>query len=377
MKLRIFILCITSTIVLSCTQVSAKEINKKKDPNPKNQTIQVALLLDTSGSMNGLINQAKAQLWEVVNELSYAKCKGETPNLEIALYQYGNDELSKQKGFIKQMAPFTTDLDEISEKLFGLTTNGGDEFCGTVIDTSVKQLNWGKNEDDLKMIFIAGNEPFTQGKINFKDAITNAKENAISVNTIFCGDYNQGISGSWKEGADYGDGNYMTINHNKNIVHVTTPYDDAIIILNKKLNKTYVHYGNQGYAKHQKQAIQDSNANELNEEVAVKRAISKSSKLYNNTSWDLVDASKDKEVDYKKINKKQLPTGLQNKSETEIKKHVQQKSRERIQIQKEIQKLNTKRKEYVAKQQQNKDNELESALIQTIKTQAKQKNYTW
>ena len=38
----------------------------------KKETIKVALLLDTSNSMDGLIYQAKTQLWEIVNELSYA-----------------------------------------------------------------------------------------------------------------------------------------------------------------------------------------------------------------------------------------------------------------------------------------------------------------
>ena len=93
-------------------------------------TIKVALLLDTSNSMDGLIHQAKAQLWEIINELSYAKCGGEKPTLEIALYEYGNDNLSSEEGYIRQVLGFSNDLDEISEKLFSLTTRGGSEFCG-------------------------------------------------------------------------------------------------------------------------------------------------------------------------------------------------------------------------------------------------------
>ena len=378
MKLRALILCIASTVLISCTQASAKNKKEEKKPEPNNgQTIKVALLLDTSSSMNGLINQAKAQLWEVVNELSYAKCKEETPNLEIALYQYGNSNLLERDGYIQQMIPFTQDLDEISEKLFALTTSGGDEFCGAVINTSVKELAWGNNKEDLKMIFIAGNEPFTQGKINFKDAITNAKENDISINTIFCGNYNLGISGSWKEGADLGDGNYMTINHNKNIVHIATPYDDDIMQLNKKLNKTYVHYGSKGAAKYEKQAIQDSNAEVLNEEVAVKRAITKSSKLYKNSSWDLIDAVEDDVIELEEIQESELPPVLQYKTKEEVSEFVKTKSKERAAIKNEIQELNKKRKEFVAKKQHNKENELESALIKSIKTQAQKKNYTW
>ena len=203
------------------------------------------------------------------------------------------------------------------------------------------------------MIFIAGNEPFTQGKINYRDAITNAKENDITINTIFCGDYNNGISGMWQDGAVYGNGDYMTINHNKNIVHIVTPYDNDIIILNKKLNKTYIHYGNYGYSKFANQSKQDSNAEGLDEVIVVKRAVTKSSKLYKNAEWDLVDASEEKEIDYNKLKKKQLPKNLQNKSSKEIKTYVATKRKERAEVQQKIQELDKKRKQYIAKKQRN------------------------
>ena len=350
----------------------------EKNPKKKN-TIKVALLLDTSNSMDGLINQAKAQLWEIVNELSYAKCGNEKPNLEIALYEYGNDKLSSEKGFIRRVLHFTSDLDDISERLFALNTNGGSEYCGQVIQTSLSNLEWGKNKNDLRMIFIAGNEPFTQGKIDYKDAITNAKENDIVVNTIFCGDYQSGISGSWKDGADFGNGDYMTINHNKKIVHIVTPFDDEIIILNKRLNKTYVYYGNSGASKFANQTTQDENAMALDEVVVVARGISKSSRLYKNSSWDLVDAEKEADFNYNNLKKKQLPKELQEKSTSEIKKYVKEKSKKRAAIQQKIKELDKKRRVYLAKKQQEKSNkdELNSVLIKAIKKQAKRKNYNW
>ena len=129
--------------------------------------IKVALLLDTSNSMDGLIDQAKAQLWEIVNELSYAKCKNERPNLQIALFEYGNDRLTEKAGFVRKILGFTEDLDEVSKELFSLTTNGGSEYCGTVIQQSLDKLDWGNDADDLKMLFIAGNEPFDQGRYNY------------------------------------------------------------------------------------------------------------------------------------------------------------------------------------------------------------------
>lgn len=234
------------------------------DKTPKKkQTIKVALLLDTSNSMDGLINQAKAQLWEIVNELSFAKYGMQKSDLQIALYEYGNSGLSAREGYIRQVLQFSTDLDEISEKLFSLTTNGGNEFCGQVIQASLKELEWGTNKKDLRLLFIAGNEPFTQGKINYKEAIAEAKEKDVIVNTIFCGSYENGISGMWEDGANLDGGDYLTINQDKKLVHIVTPYDKQIIILNKKLNNTYIYYGKKGYSKYSQQKKQDSNAYEL------------------------------------------------------------------------------------------------------------------
>ena len=349
--------------------------NTNSEPNK--QFIKVALLLDTSNSMDGLIDQAKAQLWEIVNELSYAKCGNNKPNLQIALYEYGNDRLNSKEGYIRQVLAFSNDLDEISKELFSLTTNGGNEYCGQVIQTSLNQLNWGSNPDDLKLIFIAGNEPFTQGKVNYKDASTNAKEKDITVNTIFCGDYNQGISTYWKEGADLTQGNYMAINHNKATVHVASPYDDQILQLNVKLNKTYVAYGQRGKEKRMMQAEQDMNASGYSKANAVSRTVSKSSHLYKNATWDLVDAIEEEKVNVEDLENEALPEALKNKSPREIKAYVTKMQQERKTIQKQIQELNEKRKTYISEKEKDTENGLENAMTKAIKTQAKKKKYTW
>ena len=349
-----------------------------------NNTVKIALLLDTSNSMDGLIDQAKSQLWDIVNKFAYVKvrCGNDPdyvrPNLEIALYQYGNDNLSSKEGYIQQVLGFSGDLDEISEKLFSLTTNGGEEYCGEVIQTSLNQLEWGKNPDNLKMIFIAGNEPFTQGKLNYKDAVSNAKEKKVVINTIFCGDYEQGVSSQWKNGALLTGGDYIAIDHNKQLVHINTPYDDDIVHLNSKLNTTYVTYGSLGKAKLEKQYSQDANAMEVEEAVAVKRAVSKSSRLYKNSTWDLVDAAEDKEFDVSKIQKDQLPDELKGKSSKKIESYIADKKEERNLIQQKIQELNKKRELFITENQKNSESgELENAMLTAIKKQAEKKNYKW
>ena len=121
--------------------------------------IQIAILLDTSGSMDGLIDQTRNQLWQMVNEFARAKYQGITPILEVAIYEYGNSGLSPYTGYIRQVTGLTRELDRVSEALFSLTTNGGDEFCGAVIKSAVEELLMEFASSDIRAIFIAGNEP--------------------------------------------------------------------------------------------------------------------------------------------------------------------------------------------------------------------------
>ena len=140
-------------------------IEEKAAAKPK---VQLAILLDTSGSMDGLIDQARTQLWTIVNEFAFMKRAGQEPELEVALYEYGNSSIAADEGYIRQVLAFTMDLDKVSEELFKLTTNGGSEFCGHAIKSAVEGLKWSEVADDYKAIFIAGNEPFTQGGVEYK-----------------------------------------------------------------------------------------------------------------------------------------------------------------------------------------------------------------
>ncbi|MDR1937939.1 MAG: VWA domain-containing protein, partial [Tannerellaceae bacterium] len=180
-------------VLLSCTRGKAgvQEVPTQVKSGTK---IQVALLLDTSNSMDGLIGQAKARLWDIVNTLTTLKYQGKSPRIEIALYEYGNDGLSRNADYIRRVTPLTTDLDLISEKLFALRTDGGSEYCGAVIREAFGKLEWGSKPSDMKLIYIAGNEEFNQGKVSYKEAILSALDKGIYVNTIYCGDRQTGIS---------------------------------------------------------------------------------------------------------------------------------------------------------------------------------------
>ncbi len=346
----------------------------------KDQNIMLALLLDTSNSMDGLIDQAKSQLWKIVNELAAAKCgDGSRPNIKIALYEYGNDGLPSSEGYIRMVSGFTTDLDLISEKLFSLRTNGGNEYCGHVIRTSLNQLNWTSSNADLKLIFIAGNEPYTQGSVSYRSSSSLAKEKGVVINTIFCGDFDGGINTNWKDGADLTGGSYMSIEQNRKTVYISTPHDDKIAECNERLNRTYIYYGREGESKKEMQYKQDQNAGSYSQSNAVERAVSKSSHAYRNSTWDLVDAAKDNEKVVAETEEAYLPQEMKGMSVQQRKDYVATKSVERNSIQSEIQSLNKKRMEYITANTptENQDTMLDAAMIRAIKEQARLKNLKW
>ena len=349
-----------------------------KPGKTRQSKVQIALLLDTSNSMDGLIQQAKATLWNLVNEFSQVRCReSRSPELEIALYEYGNDGLSPREGFIRQVLPFSQDLDEISQRLFSLTTNGGEEYCGQVIQTALRQLTWSKQPTDLKFIFIAGNEPFNQGQVAYEAVLEHSAEKDLVVNTIFCGDYELGRRTLWADGARRGRGEYSAIDHNRAVVHRHTPYDEIIIRLNRDLNATYIGYGRGGAEKKARQAAQDANALEMEAPVLVERAVSKSSAYYRNTGWDLVDAYKDESQKLSELDREGLPQELQNLSETELKSHLEQQGKRRREIQEEIRELNARREAYLSEEQDGEGSELQRALLEAVKKQAGRKDFRW
>ncbi len=364
-------------VVIEDKTVEIADTTTNNSDRDSTRKIQIALILDTSGSMEGLIEQAKSQLWAVVSKLTQVRYHGNSPALEIALYEYGNDYISKADGWVKRIMPFSSNLDLVSASLFALKTNGGEEYCGLVIQKSLRDLKWSDSSKDIKMIFIAGNEPFTQGPFDYGKACGNAREMEVVVNTIHCGDFEEGISGQWKSGALIAGGDYMSIDYNKRTVYVETPYDNQINDLGSVLNKTYIHYGNQGSLQMENMTTQDNNASSYSVSNSVSRVITKSSSFYDNSSWDLVDAYKNNAVEVKAIDRKNLPESLKKMTDAELEGYIKKQTKKREDIQKQINDLSKKRELYLVKHQADNQSSLQGSMLKNLKKQSVSKGFSW
>lgn len=342
------------------------------------ERIQLAILLDTSNSMDGLIGQAKSQLWKVVNELARARRNGKTPVLEVALFEYGNDGLAGSEGYLRMVSDLTTDLDKISEELFQLTTDGGSEYCGLVIDRAAEKLSWSRAKDVLKVIYIAGNEPFTQGPVPYAASCARAIKKGIVVNTIFCGGFDEGVATFWKDGADRADGRYMSIDQDEVVVSIDTPFDKDIVSLGNELNRTYVGYGSKGEAAKGRQEVQDANAASMGQEATVQRSVAKAQGAYSNSGWDLVDAVTNRQVSLGALKDEELPPEMRKMTLGQKEQYVQELTKRRTELQAKINTANEKRRAFLAAATKNtaEKSTLDVAILSSVREQAEKLGFS-
>jgi hypothetical protein len=295
--------------------------------------------------------------------------------IELALYEYGNDTIPGSQGYIRQVLPFTSDLDKVSEQLHALFTNGGTEHHGEAIATAVDKLQWSSDPDAMKFVVLAGNEEFDQGPVSIAKAMEAAKQKDVHVQLIFCGSNDP----TWDRAAKVAQTDLTTIDHNHVARHIPAPQDDEILRLGQQLNATYMAYGAQGAAAAERQKMADASAAKMSKKVAIERAQLKRKASYKNDHWDLVDA-KDKNAKVLEQTKDaDLPVELRGKTLAEKEAFVAAKAKERAELKAKIAKLEAERRTYVEAERkklgEQETQSLETELMKSTKKVAAKKGY--
>ncbi len=336
----------------------------------------VVFCIDTSGSMEDLLDSARARIWDVINELARMS---PTPDLHVGLVSYGTEAGGENDGWIVKHAELTDDLDHVYAMLMALTVKGSDEYVGRVLHEAVRNMNWSRDPEALKIIFVAGNESADQEreKYDFREAALRARSEGIIVNALFAGSRNQGIAELWDQVARLGEGNFSAIDPAAGLSQIATPHDDGLIELNASLNQTYLPYGKDGEKGLANQVAQDRNASRLGVQSCSSRIVAKGSSLYTNASWDLVDASLQGGFDLARIADDQLPEAMRSMSAGERASHVDRKRAEREAIQQEIQQLSDERERFVRAEvaRQRSGVGLDDAMREAIRSQALAKGF--
>ncbi len=340
--------------------------------------VDVAICLDTSGSMQGLIDAARLKLWSIVNELARAQ---PTPRLRVALLTFGNDGHDATAGWVKIDSELTDDLDTISQQLFALTTNGGTELVGRVLKNALENLDWCKDRDALRLIFVAGNESAEQDQeVDFREVVKRAIEQDIVVNSIYCGGPEDGEAPAWKEVSLRADGQFACIDQNHGTVAIETPFDKKLSELSTSINETYLWFGPKGAEMAKNQIAQDLNAAGQSSAGAAGRACTKGGQLYVCQN-DLVDSCAEESFKLEDVKKEDLPEGMREMTLEQKKARVAEMRARRDPIRKEIQKIDGERRKFIAEEMKKiakeDDRSFDGVVLEALREQARKRGFSF
>jgi hypothetical protein len=334
--------------------------------------VDVVICIDRSGSMQQVIDTAKQKVWSIVNDIAKVR---PTPVLRIGLVGYGSGD--REFRFFD----LTDDLDTVYKNLMTFKTDmGGDEWVGATVRKATKDMSWSKSKEALRVIFMVGNETAHQGTDDnmYTKTVPEAIKADIVVNAIYCGKPNAEEERTWREVAKLADGSFTTIDLSGGAVAIATPMDAEMAAMNEELNKTYVAFGDRGREKKDNQKAQDAAAGEAGGGgVVAERAAAKASGAYNSSSWDLVDAMKNKDFKLEDVKDEDLPEAMRKMTLDEKKAYVAKMAEEREKIQKEVQAKAAERAKFIdeemKKQGLNQDKAFDEAMRKMLREQAAKK----
>lgn len=364
--------------LLAVVMVFGKSYASEVEPR---QRMDVVVAIDTTGSMQHVIEAAKRKVWSIVNELAKAK---PTPLVRLGLIAY-RGEGDEGTGYVLQTHDLTEDLDKIYQHLTALATNGGDRECvGRVLFEATHSLSWDDDPKTYRVIWLVGNERASQdsdqARFGYQKTAKEAIQKDIVVNTIYCGEVDfAAAEPEWKEIARMADGTFAAIELSGRTIALATPFDQPLAEANTKLNDTYVSYGTLGKEAKDNQARQDDNAALLGASVVAERAQCKSSGLYRNSSWDLVDALRARRVKLEDLRDEELPEELQKLSPEERKAFVATMDTEREEVRKQIEDLSRQREQFIVeemkKQGLDDSKNIDGLIRKTLCEQASRKGF--
>jgi hypothetical protein len=363
------LLVVTALLVVAAFAAAHKRPQHAGPATRAPSEVDLAIALDTSGSMDGLIDSARQKLWDVVNVMAKAQPQ---PKLRVGLLSYGNNDHDPAVGWVAIDSDLSGDLDTIYAKLFALRTNGGEEYVARAVQTATERLSWRANA--LKILFVAGNEPATQDPVvPLERALGLARERGILVNAIYCGSERAGEAVGWRQVASLGKGEFASIDQD-HAVAIATPMDATLGALSAQLNGTYLAFGPLGGAAAANQALQDQNALSRGGAVAASRAVAKSSPMYKAEGWDLVDAVKDGKKSVAKMPVAELPEPMKPMAPADRERYVEEKTKERSQLQARIAEVAKQRDQFIAaekaKHKPGAPAALDDALTHTLREEA-------
>lgn len=342
----------TITFLVSVCAMAVNLMAKEtaKEPNPQRPLVEVAFVIDSTGSMSGLIEGAKEKIWSIANGIILRESN---PRVRIGLVAYRD----RGDDYVTRLHALTDDIDNVFANLKEIQAGGGGdtpESVNQALHEAVTSMQWSQDENTKRIIFLVGDCPphmDYQNDVVYKKSCKRATKKGIVIHTVQCGDHAE-TKPIWKEIAELGDGSYIPLPQSGGMVAIHSPQDQEIARLSAELAKTSLAWGSQ----QQKLSVEQKNgaAAKSSAQTATERA------CYNlNTGGrcvqgmgDLLTDIAEGKVKVEDLKAEELPAELQKLTAEKRQEYIKQKQETRAQLNQQIGTLLRDRSTHIAAEKQ-------------------------
>ena len=378
-----FVVGIVAVSALLRTSASVPPVPPVVSSGSDEKTLEMVFVIDTTGSMGGLIEGAKQRVWGIINEVMQTPAH---PSVRVGLVAYRD----RGDQYVTQVLPLTNDLDKVYTTLMDYRADGGGDTPEDVrraLADGVSRAGWSKTSTNLaQILFLVGDAPPHDDYTNEPDTLETtaaAVKAGMIVNTIQCG-AQEDTRKVWQTIARQGEGQFFAIAQDGGVQTITTPYDARLSELGNKLGSTYLAYGGGAGAggeafRSEARARQASAEMKVADEApATAQADRAVNKALNKDAYvgDLLQSIENGTVKLDDVKTEDLPDDLKKLSADERKKEVERRLAERQKIRDEIVSLSKQREAFInaeRKKATGTQNGFDSAVASTLKEQMAKK----
>jgi len=347
----------TATVALLPAYQSVGSITPNDPPlvNPlanEQSRIDVVFVLDTTGSMSGLIQAAREKIWSIATTMASAQ---PAPEIRVGLVAYRD----RGDAYVTRVVDLSSDLDSMYATLMDFQADGGGdgpESVNQALYDAVHKVSWSQQAGTYKVVFLVGDAPphmDYQDDVKYPATLSAAKQKGIVVNAIQSGAQSD-TTPAWQQIATLGAGHYFQVGQSGNAVAIATPFDEKIAALSEKMDDTRLYYGSgeEKEKQRRKMAATDKLHAASSIESRARRATfnaSKSGAANFLGEGELVDEVSSGRVDLSSIDMDQLPEPMQAMAPAEQAAIISETAERRNELKRQISELTEKRAAYLDK----------------------------
>jgi Mg-chelatase subunit ChlD len=348
--------CLSAPAASLAAPVSGRHLVTQQQPS--RATIELLFVLDTTGSMGGMLEGAKAKIWGIVNDvLQQQGNAGVTIRVGLVAYRDRGD------AYVTRVTPLSDNLDNVYSQLMSFRPEGGGDGPEDVRSAMAEALRAGgwsaPGPRTSQVMFLVGDAPPHDDYRNLPSAGASAREairRGIIVNAIQCGSDGD-TSMAWRNVAQYGGGEFFAIAQDGGVELVVTPYDEQLAQLGAQIGGTYMAYGRgeERMKRQSAQVVMESRvAAAAPAPAKAERALNKAlnDKAYDDS--DLVQQAASGKVALPSIAEAELPDALRKLAPAQRQAALDQAVAERQALREKIVALSRQRDQYLAERRSKK-----------------------